>query len=35
MIEAIVGTIIVLVCMATFGKTNKEIDEENKHKSFY
>ena len=34
-IEAIVGTIIVLVCMATFGKTNAEIDEEEKHKSFY
>ena len=35
MIEAIVGAVIILFCMATFGKTNAEIDEENKHKSFY
>ncbi len=35
MIEAIVGTIIVLFCMAAFGKTNKEVDAEEKHKSFY
>ena len=29
-IEAIVGAIIILFCMATFGKTNAEIDEEEK-----
>lgn len=35
MIEAIFGSIIVLVCMTVFGKTNRQIDEEEKHKSFY
>ncbi len=35
MIEAIVGTVIVLFCMTVFGKTNREIDAEEKHKSFY
>lgn len=35
MIEAIVGTIIVLFCMAAFGKTNEEVDAEDRKRPYY
>lgn len=34
-IEAIIGSTIVLFCMTVFGKTNREIDEEEKNKPHY